>query len=162
MKEDRRRGLKARRRSNGGSAFGAAAPMLSGMRGRGTRAQPIQLGVQSDGSGRVALARDADNQAIQSAHTIRWDLAETMCGAEAQQMINAGRAGGELRNIDTMGGGESVRGLARSAANKPPQAREILNQMTDERFTGQATDSRLHPHGIGLRFQETQKSPERH
>ena len=82
-----------------------------------------------------------------------------MLGAEAQQMINAGRAGGELRNIDTMGGGESVRGLARSAANNSPQAREILNQMTDERFTGQGDRFvDFIRNGIGLRFPRKRRS----
>ena len=140
-----------------GGAFGAAAPVvLSGMRGA---LEPVRNRYNSvfnpteEAARRVALAQDADNQAIQSAYNTLGPNRNDVLGAEAQQMINAGRAGGELRNIDTMGGGESVRGLARSAANNSPQAREILNQMTDERFTGQG-DRFLDfiRNGIGLRF----------
>lgn len=55
----------------------------------------------------------------------------------AQDVRNAGRAGQDLRVIDT--GGEATRALSRSAANQSPEARSMIGNLIDERLEGQST-----------------------
>lgn len=140
-----------------GGAFGAAAPIaLSGARGASEAVRNRYNSVfhpDEEAARRIALAQRHDNDAMQTAYHALGPGRNDAVAQNAQRLINAGRAGDALRNIDVMGGGESVRGLARSAANQSPQAREILNQMTDDRFAAQG-DRFLEfiRSGIGLRF----------
>lgn len=124
-----------------GGGAGAAIPAI--MRGGRYVIQPLVDEVNSvirptqEAARRVAQGVELDNEgalAVQRTLGPR-SPREAAMQAEAQNMIQSGRAGGDLRLVDTAG--ENIRGLARSAANNSPIARELLSEEADRRFVTQ-------------------------
>lgn len=122
-----------------GGALGVAAPVVIG--GVQAALRPVTNAVNAaarpvfEAGRRIRQAMEGD-QAAHVAGDAVMGAANPQRAALAQQMIDQGVLGQELRNVDR--GGESVRALARSAANNSPEAREILGRMTNERFEGQS------------------------
>lgn len=122
-----------------GGALGGAAPVA--IAGVQAAAQPVMNLANAirqptqEAARRIMSAQAADN-AAQAAGNAALGAPNPAREAVAQNLVSQGRAGQELRNIDA--GGENVRALARSAANNSPEAREILQRMTSDRFEGQA------------------------
>lgn len=124
-----------------GGAFGGAAPAV--LAGISAAARPVRNAVASaltperEAARRILEAQTSGQQAQAAANRVLGPQNQ----ARDQEVINllqSGRAGDELRNIDAIaGGGEPVRALARSAANNSPEARQVLNRMTNDRFEGQ-------------------------
>lgn len=124
----------------GGGVGGAAPVVLSGLRG-GTEALRNRYNAafrpQDEAARRLLLAQNLDDEAAMAAGNALGPARNADVAQRAAQLVQQGKMGGELRNVDMLGGGENVRALARSAANNSPQGREILKQMTDERFSSQ-------------------------
>jgi hypothetical protein len=122
-----------------GTLLGGAAPLAIG--GIAAGARPVRNAVNAVVNPEQEAARRVQQQ-LQSddaAHAV----ADNLLGNgnpgvldEARNLIQTGRAGQELRNIDI--GGTGTRALARSAANNSPEARELLTRMTNQRFEGQS------------------------
>lgn len=122
-----------------GGALGAAAPVA--IAGVQAAAQPVvnlanAIRQPTQEAARRILQAQASDNAAHAAGNVALGPHNPARNAAAQNLINQGRAGQEMRNIDA--GGENVRALARSAANNSPEAREILQRMTNDRFEGQA------------------------
>lgn len=116
----------------GGVVGAAAPPVVEGAIQLGRAAiNPVVTGVrgainpEAEAARRVATAveRDlrADPQAVQR--------------LTPQEFAASAQSGGPARIMDI--GGETTRGLARSAANTSPEGRGLMNRAIDERFEGQ-------------------------
>lgn len=122
------------------AGLGAAAPAV--IAGGQAAVQPVKNAINAavrpldEAAKRIGRAMDADAAAHAAGDAVLGAPQNQQLLQDAQGLLNSGRAGAEVRNIDR--GGESVRALARSAANNSPEAREIINRMTNERFEGQA------------------------
>lgn len=125
-----------------GGALGGAAPAV--LAGLSAAAQPVRNTINSvvnperEAARRIVEAQASGRQAQQAANQAMGGAQNPARDQEVINLLQSGRAGEELRNIDQLaGGGEPVRALARSAANNSPEAREILHRMTNDRFEGQ-------------------------
>jgi hypothetical protein len=90
---------------------------------------------------RIVNAQDSDVAASRAADAAYGQPASAQRQLDAQTLVAQGNAGGELRNIDNPDLGFSnanLTALARSAANQSPDARDVLNRMVNDRFSGQA------------------------
>lgn len=121
-----------------GGAVGGAAPVaINAVR---AAVEPVANAVRSvthpthEAARRVREALAADAATGASTDAIL-GVQNGTARRDAAALIAQGRAGQEVRNIDT--GGEGTRALARSAANQSPEAREMLARMTNDRFEGQ-------------------------
>lgn len=121
-----------------GTLLGGAAPVAIG--GVQAAARPIRNSIAAAVNPEDEAARRLREvlQSDDAAHAV----ADNLLGQRnpevlqtAQDLIHSGRAGQELRNIDM--GGQGIRAMARSAANNSPEAREVITQMTNNRFQGQ-------------------------
>lgn len=122
-----------------GGLLGGAAPIAIG--GAQAAARPVRnaLNAVIDPDAEAARRVQQQLQSDNAAHAVAGNLVGYRNPAvlpEAQNLIASGRAGQELRNIDM--GGQGMRGLARSASNNSPEAREVLQRMVDNRFEGQS------------------------
>lgn len=122
-----------------GTLLGGGAPLAIG--GITAAARPVRNAVNAAVNPEQEAARRVQQQ-LQSddaAHAVADNLlghGNPQVLDEARNLINSGRAGQELRNIDI--GGTGTRALARSAANNSPEAREMLTRMSNTRFEGQS------------------------
>ncbi|MGD9724715.1 MAG: hypothetical protein AB7U76_26055 [Pirellulales bacterium] len=126
----------------GGTLGGAAPAVLAGL---SAAAQPVRNTINSvvnperEAARRIVEAQASGREAQQAANRAMGGPQNAARDQEVIGLLQSGRAGDELRNIDQLaGGGEPVRALARSAANNSPEAREVLNRMTNDRFEGQS------------------------
>lgn len=120
-----------------GGAIGGATPAV--IDAASAMAQPVVnqarsvLRPQAEAARRVEMAMDADIAARGAQNVTPQEIARNQTMG---QLIQDGRLGDDLRNID-VGGGNAHR-LARSAANQSPDAERILHQSNAQRFEGQA------------------------
>ena len=84
---------------------------------------------------RVAIASEADELGLSGRQLTAARKAGNM-GLSPREFNAAKRSGQPVSVIDT--GGEATRALARSAANTSPEARAVLNQAIDTRYTTQS------------------------
>lgn len=122
----------------GGGIGGVAPVVIGGLSHLGGRlANEINAAARptDEAARRIIQARQLDDSARQAADNVLGPTNQQV-QQDAQALVNQGRAGQEMRNIDL--GGENTRALMRSAANQSPEAREILQRMTGERFEGQS------------------------
>lgn len=124
-----------------GGGAGAIIPTI--VKGASVLAEPILKNTRAivqpkaEGTRRVAEAFDVDKEASDAVkRTIVKTPKQRAVEKRAQELIDQGLAGGDMRLVDV--GGENVRALARSAANNSPSAREILSASADQTFTSQA------------------------
>jgi hypothetical protein len=124
-----------------GGALGGAAPVV--IEGAAAAIRPVRNAVnaavrpEAEAGRRVAEAMDADiavRSNTQATQGVTPQQIERNRGVN--RLLNQGRAGDELRNMDV--GGENTRALARSAANNSPEARDLLQNVISERFAGQS------------------------
>lgn len=120
-----------------GGTIGAAAPAV--IDAAASAARPVVNSVraitrpQAEAGRRVTEAMDADIAMHTARNLPPNELARNQTAA---RLINEGRAGDDLRNMDV--GGENIRALARSAANNSPEAREVLQDSINRRYEGQS------------------------
>lgn len=113
-----------------GTALGAAAPVaIEGVIRGGQR---IARAAERAGA---PLRRAEDEAARQVAIARRQDIEIGDRGLTQPEFRAAQQAGAPVTNLEL--GGETTRGLARSAANQSPAGRALLNRVIDERFEGQ-------------------------
>lgn len=116
-----------------GGALGAAAPALieGTIRGARAAATPVANAIrgirdpEGEAARRFAVALERDVRADPTA-------ANRLTPAE---YAASNQSGGPATNMDL--GGETVRALARSAANTSPEGRAALNRTINDRFEGQ-------------------------
>lgn len=117
-----------------GAGVGAVAPPLVEGLVQGARSTvgPLIRGVrgalnpESEAARRVVTAIDRDVRASPTGTP----------GITPQELTASAQQGGPAALMDL--GGETTRGLARSAANTSPEGRATLNQAINQRFEGQA------------------------
>lgn len=110
-----------------GGAFGALAPVVG--RGAELAARPIVNAVRG-------IVNPGNEAARRVASAIGRDVRAGTAGMTEQEFL-AARASGQPVNVMDLGG-ETTRGLARSAANTSPEGRAALDQSINDRFEGQA------------------------
>lgn len=128
-----------------GAAAGAAAPPLieAGTSAINNYVVPRINAVRRpayEAARRISEAQASDVAASRAADAAYGLPNSTQRQLDAQGLVASGQAGNELRNIDNPDLGfsnEAVKALARSAANQSPEARDVLNRMTNDRFSGQ-------------------------